>query len=265
MLYLVGNGPSRNNYDLSTLERWWGMNMSYKDAMPDMLFTADIAPMSHAFDDEVYKTTKHCVGGSFNPIDLDEDQHSWDMLHEGMKVGHAEEFVYFDVRKPGDDKFVVQSESYYDELRHYFVAYSSAHEDNIVIYEKDEFKNLLCGLYALGYAVEHGETEICLVGFDSLEFDVVDNIYDHKDCHTYKDEYTSSSGVGNVQKLQFLSLLKWIEENYPNINVYFKNSVDGFDKIEYNDILNRYESEGLNTEDEWVLIEACFKSEITSL
>ena len=53
MLYIVGNGPSRNNYDLSTLGRWWGMNMVYRDAMPEMLFVNDVAPMSHAIDEEV--------------------------------------------------------------------------------------------------------------------------------------------------------------------------------------------------------------------
>lgn len=265
MLYIVGNGPSRNNYDLSTLERWWGMNMGYKDAMPDMLFTADVAPMAHAIDDEVYKSIPHCVGESFDPIDLDEDEVSWNMLHEGMKVSMEDRaFNYFDVRKPGDDKFVVNCENFKgkDDLVHYFTAYSSVHEDNIVIYKKDEFRNLLCGLYALGYAVEHGETEICLIGFDSLEFDVVDNVYDSSDCHTYKDEYTSDSEVGDRQKLQFLSLLQWIEENHPNANVYFKNTVDGFDKIEYNDILNRFKTENLNIEDEWVLIEACFQSQL---
>jgi hypothetical protein len=68
--------------------------------------------------------------------------------------------------------------------------------------------------------------------------------------------------VGDRQKLQFLSLLQWIEENHPDANVYFKNPVEGFDIIEYNDILNRYKIENLNIEDEWVLIEACFQSQL---
>lgn len=265
MLYIVGNGPSRNNYDLSTLGRWWGMNMVYRDAMPEMLFVNDVAPMSHAIDEEVYKQIRMYVGETFDSIDLDEDEESWNMLHEGMKVAMEDRaFNYFDVRKPGDDKFVVNSENFKgkDNLVHYFTAYSSVHQDNIVIYKKDEFKNLLCGLKALGYALEHGETEICLIGFDSLEFDVVDNVYDSSVCHTYKDEYTSDSEVGDCQKLQFLSLLQWIEENHPDANVYFKNPVEGFDKIEYNDILNRYKIENLDIEDEWVLIEACFQSKI---
>ena len=43
MLYLVGNGPSRKNLDLNTLENWWGMNMVYRDHTPCLLYTSDAA------------------------------------------------------------------------------------------------------------------------------------------------------------------------------------------------------------------------------
>ena len=38
---------------------------------------------------------------------------------------------------------------------------------------------------------------------------------------------------------------------------FFKNSIDGFDKIEYTDIVSR-----LNIEDRWILGTACFESEL---
>ena len=40
MLYLIGNGPSRKNLDLETLDNWWGMNMVYRDHTPELTVCA---------------------------------------------------------------------------------------------------------------------------------------------------------------------------------------------------------------------------------
>ena len=46
-------------------------------------------------------------------------------------------------------------------------------------------------------------------------------------------------------------------KDYPDVELYFKNSIDGFDKIEYTNIVSR-----LNIEDRWILGTACFESEL---
>jgi len=51
--------------------------------------------------------------------------------------------------------------------------------------------------------------------------------------------------------------LEHINKDYPDVELYFKNSIDGFDKIEYTDIVSR-----LNIEDRWILGTACFESEL---
>ena len=44
MLYLVGNGPSRQNVDLESLPEWWGFNMIYTTHTPDIVFCGDVYP-----------------------------------------------------------------------------------------------------------------------------------------------------------------------------------------------------------------------------
>ena len=119
-------------------------------------------------------------------------------------------------------------------------------------------KNTFCGIYALGYAVHHGYKNICLVGYDSLQFGDLQNIYGPDDCYTYNTVYTEeNSGVGKPQQAQFVALLEHINKDYPDVRLYFKNPIDGFDPIEYNNIMSR-----LNVEDRWVLGTACFESEL---
>ena len=63
--------------------------------------------------------------------------------------------------------------------------------------------------------------------------------------------------MGRPQQAQFVALLEHINKDYPDVELYFKNSIDGFDKIDYTDIVSR-----LNIEDRWVLGTACFESEL---
>ena len=51
-----------------------------------------------------------------------------------------------------------------------------------------------------------------------------------------------------MQKAQFIALLEYINKEYPKVEVFFKNPIDGFDKIEYNSIMSRF-----NIEDKWIL------------
>ena len=248
MLYLVGNGPSRKNLDLNTLENWWGMNMVYRDYTPDLLFIQDVAPQNEMITDQYYKTQPVCVG-EWNEIPME----MWDLMKSGLPGRIIEN------RVEGDDRFVVQGEDYRGEGQtSYMIGYSYSHVNNIVIYTNELLKNTFCGIYALGYAVHHGHKKICLAGYDSLQFGDLQNIYGPEDCYTYNEVYTEeNSGVGKPQQAQFVALLEHINKDYPDVELYFKNPIDGFDRIDYNDIISR-----LNIEYKWVLGTACFESEL---
>ena len=237
MLYLVGNGPSRKNIDLKTFSEWWGMNMIYRTHTPDMTFIHDVSPQNEMIKEEYYKKGKVCVAEWEElPIEM------WDM----MRLGLPGELV--ETRLPDDDAFVMQGEDYHgDNMRCYMIGYNRAYGNNIVIYKNELLKNLYCGMYALGYAVHHGYKNICLVGYDSLQFNESGNVYSRKDHHTYADEHRGI-GVLDMQQSQFVSLIGHINKEYPEIKVYFKNPIEGFDLIVYNELLSRFK-----VEDKWIL------------
>ena len=199
-------------------------------------------------DSQYYKKHPVCVG-EWNELPMD--------MFDIMKFGLPGEVI--ENRLPTDDRFVVQGEDYRGEgQRTYMIGYSSAEANNIVIYTNELLKNTFCGIYALGYAVHHGHKKICLAGYDSLQYGDLQNIYGPDDCYTYNETYTEqNSGVGKPQQAQFVALLEHINKDYPDVELYFKNSIDGFDKIDYTDIVSR-----LNIEDRWVLGTACFESEL---
>ena len=247
MLYLVGNGPSRKDFDLNQLDQWWGMNMIYRDYQPELVFIHDIAPQNEMVKDKYYKNHKVCTG-EWNELPME----MWEVMQYGLP---GKEIIQ--TRAPDDDRFVVQGEGPIGKDRTYMVGYTIAHSNNIVIYKNDLLRNLFCGMYALAYAVHHGHKQICLFGYDALQYDELQNIYGPEDCDTYHEVYTEVQGVGTVQKAQFVALLEHINTDYPDVEIFFKNSIDGFDKVEYNDILSRY-----NIEDKWILDKGCLESEI---
>ena len=250
MLYIVGNGPSRKDFDLEKVHaygcEWYGCNGIYTEAVPDLLFVHDIPVQHAAFEAGVYKDMPIAVG-DWNPMEIE--------LYEDMKFMHETMPVrVIENRSEDDTHFVVQGEG--EEV--YLTSYNSSLGDNIIMYNYDKLKNTFCGIYALGYAVHHGHKKICLAGYDSLQFGDLQNIYGPDDCYTYNEVYTEeNSGVGRPQQAQFVALLEHINKDYPDVELYFKNPIDGFDRIDYNDIISRF-----NIEDKWVLGTACFESEL---
>jgi hypothetical protein len=94
---------------------------------------------------------------------------------------------------------------------------------------------------ALGYAMEQGREEITLLGFDALQYGDVSNVYEGQEF--YQTKYTLEDRVFDAQRSQFIALLK----EYNESKVYFKNSLDKLELVEYNK-LNYYESS-----DTWTL------------
>ena len=215
MLYIIGNGTSRNGIDLDHIGRWWGCNGVYRDYTPELLFAVDIPIQSEVFETDYYKNNKIAVG-EWEPIEIEHAQ----LLKEGYKFGDYRINEYI---SQGDTHVVVQG----DEDWVNFLGFNNEYSDNIISYDNPNFKNLFCGMSALGYAIEAGESEICLIGFDALENGKSHNVYEGTD--NYLPKYTLESRVIDAQQSQFIALL----ENYETSKINFGNPIDGFKEIEY--------------------------------
>ena len=106
MLYIVGNGPSRKDFDLEKCHaygcEWYGCNGIYTEAVPDLLFAHDIPVQHAAFKDGVYKDIPIAVG-DWNPMEI-ELYEDIKFMHETMPVRLIEN------RSEDDTHFVVQGE-----------------------------------------------------------------------------------------------------------------------------------------------------------
>ena len=238
MLYIIGNGPSRKDFDMEKLEaygcEWWGCNGIYRDYTPDLLFVHDI-PMQHqAVVDGVLSKGRVAVG-DWNPMEI-ELYDDLKFMHETMPVRLIEN------RSEDDTHFVLQGEG--DEV--FFTSYNVPLSDNIIMYNYDKLKNTFCGISALGYAAYNGYKEITLVGFDALdpEFDSVGNVYEGTEF--YRTKYNADDTVNYIQKMQFVSLLE--DPLFDDIKVYFKNPIDDNKEVIYNE-LYYYE----NSKNKWSL------------
>lgn len=238
MLTIVGNGPSRKRFDLDQLENWWGCNYIYSESIPDILWSMDMIHQVELFSDlEYYKENKVAVG-FWEPMEVE----YLESIQVGLGCGTS--VVHNHVDKENHDRFVVMGNDSSVDL----VGYSTSHQDNIVIYNFPLLKNLFTGMAALGYAMETGVKEVTLLGFDALQYGDVSNVY--SGAHdAYAPKYTEEDKVFTIQRLQFIALLK----HFKDTKVYFKNSLDELELIEYNK-LSYYESS-----DEWVLGEGSLK------
>lgn len=228
MLTIVGNGPSRLNYNLNELDTWWGCNAIYDDYVPDLLFATDIEMQSEIIKSDYYKNNKIVVGG-WEPLDISMKE----MMMSGFEYSHE---TINDLTEESDDRFIIQGDNEFVD----FLGYRSDYEHNIIMYKISNLKNLFTGMMALGYAAETGHKEVTLLGFDALESDNVSNVYEGR--LNYLSKYTVESRVFDAQRSQFIALLK-----HYDIEVFFKNSLDENVKVEYNKLYDGTDCK------EWIL------------
>ena len=235
MLYIIGNGPSRLDFDMEKLEaygcEWWGCNGIYRDYTPDILFVHDIPVQHQAVVDGCFERGRVAVG-DWNPMEIE--------LYEDLKFMHSTMPVkIIENRSEDDTHFVLQGEG--DEV--YFTSYNIPLGDNIIMYNYDKLKNTFCGISALGYAAYQGHKEITLVGFDALdpEIDNTGNVYEGT--KFYKTKYNKDDTVNYIQKMQFVSLLE--DELFEDVNVYFRNPLDKNNKVLYNELSYYENSKGV--------------------
>ena len=239
MLTIVGNGPSRKQIDLDSLERWWGCNAIYRDATPELLFAVDIRMHIEILHEGYYKNNKLAVG-------------NFDYIERGhlpmLKFGH-QDFEIHEFFQDDDDFMVIQGakaeDFVFEDAKNVvtFLGVNSKYMSNIIRYDYSILKNLLAGQAALGYALLNGEREIALLGFDALQYDMCENVY--QGSNFYRDKYTSEDGVMTAQKAQFIALL----EHFKDSKVYFQKSIDEYEEIDYT-TLSYYENV---MKDKWIL------------
>lgn len=233
MLTIVGNGPSRKRYDLSEFQNWWGCNLLFEDATPDLIFAVDIAIQCELVNSGYYKENKVYVG-EWNSLDITD----LDALYFGYSLSNYEGGLHKHLHED-DTNFVVQGNGY----RADFLGYNKKYTENLISSDNIELRNLFSGMSALGYAMFNGYKEITLIGFDALQYGDVGNVYEGSGRFGYLNKYTEESRVLNAQRSQFIALLK----RFPDVNVYFKNELDKLEKVEYSN-LTYYE-----TCEEWIL------------
>jgi len=230
MLYIVGNGPSRKQYDFNQFEaygcEWWGCNAIYTEGVyPSMLFCLDIPVQHDAIEKGVLEHCPIAMGDWYSAMEIVH----YDQLIEMYKSMGMEIITN---RSESDTHFIAQGEG----NSVYFTCYSEGANENIIMYNNDKLKNTFCGISALGYAAYNGYKEITLVGFDALDPDILDydNALKGLPISSYAHKYTEEHAVFTIQKYQFVSLLK--DDLFKDIKVYFKNPLDKEQEIVYNEL-----------------------------
>jgi|TARA_R110000851_G_scaffold87136_4_gene189744 hypothetical protein len=223
---IVGNGPSRKDIDLSAIgHEVWGCNAVYRDTKCcDILFAVDM-PMQQEIVESGYYLGNLVAFADIDPLPIE----LWDMFIPTLPNPTVS-------RKDTDTHFIIQGDSGATQFL------GLTRPELIVTYNYPELKNLFTGMSALGYAMMQGYEKINLIGFDALEGDSSENIYEGS--VNYMHKYNADSRVLNAQRSQFIALLEWY---YGKGSVYWKNPLDERDEIKYNE-LPYYESSK-----EWIL------------
>jgi hypothetical protein len=223
---IVGNGPSRKDIDLTEIgHEVWGCNAIYRDTTCcDIVFAVDM-PVQQEIVESGYYLGNLVAFADIDPIPMEMMGMFQPTLHN-VTVTKVE----------SDSHFIIQG----DDSGTQFLGLTRP--ELIVVYNYPELKNLFTGMSALGYAMMQGYEKINLIGFDALEGDSYENIYEGSENYLHK--YNTDSRVLTAQRSQFIALLEWY---YGKGSVYFRNPLDKEDEIKYNE-LPYYESSK-----EWIL------------
>ncbi len=227
---ILGNGPSRKDFDIANCKHdVWGCNAIYRDTNKcDIVFAVDMPLQKEIVETGYYKHNLVCFA-DIEPLPLE----MLEMMSAGFNYSHDDIRIS---KKDNDTHFIIQgNENYTDFL-------GLINPETIITYNDPMFRNLFTGMSALSYAMHHGYETINMVGFDALESDVCENIYEGSDNYAHK--YNTDSTVLNAQRSQFIALLEWY---YGKGSVYWKNPLDKEDEIKYNE-LSYYESS-----ERWIL------------
>ena len=223
---ILGNGPSRLNFDFTVSHEVWGCNAIYRDTDKcDLVFAVDMPVQKEIVESGYYRGNKVAFA-DIDPLPME--------LLEMFAPDFNNPIISV---KEDDTHFIIQG----NDTRTDFLGLKNPHL--ITTYNEPNLKNLMTGMSALGYAMTLGVKTINLIGFDGLEFEgEPSNIYEGSS--NYPTKYTTEDAVLQVQRSQFIALLEWF---YGKGSLYWQNPLDKEDEIKYNE-LSYYE-----ISDRWVL------------
>jgi len=223
---ILGNGPSRLDFEFDTEHPVWGCNAIYRDTDKcDLVFAVDM-PVQKEIVESGYYASNKVAFADIDPLPME--------LLEMFVPDFNNPVVSV---KEDDSHFIIQG----NDSRTDFLGLKNPHL--ITTYNEPNLKNLMTGMSALGYAMTLGVKNINLIGFDGLEFEgEPSNIYEGSD--NYPTKYTTEDAVLQVQRSQFIALCEWF---YGKGSLYWKNPLDKEDEIKYNE-LPYYE-----ISDRWIL------------
>ena len=223
---ILGNGPSRFDFEFNTSHEVWGCNAIYRDTDKcDLVFAVDM-PVQKEIVESGYYRGNHVAFADIDPIPI-----------EMIELFQSDFNGPVISLKEDDTHFIIQG----NDSRTDFLGLKNPHL--ITTYNEPMLKNLMTGMSALGYAMALGIKTINLVGFDGLELEgEPSNIYEGS--VNYPSKYTTEDAVLQVQRSQFIALCEWY---YGKGSLYWQNPLDKEDEIMYNE-LSYYE-----ISEEWIL------------
>ncbi len=151
--YIIGNGPSRKDFDLTTLKatgQTYGCNALYRDFIPDYIFSIDAQVTNTMVKDKVYEkcfhyapsleVNRHPKGGPpvlhlipDNPYSISGNQAIWTACVHGHKNLYL---IGFDFRDYGKN----QLNNIYQDTEHYGPRHGDTIFDNWLKWYRDHLK-----------------------------------------------------------------------------------------------------------------------------
>ena len=225
---ILGNGPSRVGFDFSSVtHEVWGCNAIHRDTNEcDIVFAVDIPLQAEIVESDYYRGNLVAFA-DIDPLPIE--------MLELMKPGFEYSHEVIVTTKPDDTHFIIQGDGETTDFL------GLIRPELIVTYNDPLLRNLFTGMSALGFAMANGYERVNLIGFDALEGDNFENIYEGS--VNYMHKYNADSRVLNAQRSQFIALLR----EYNDCSVYLGNPLDKGRSIKYNE-LSYYE-----VSEEWIL------------
>tara|TARA_R110000822_G_scaffold194600_3_gene332877 strand:- start:108 stop:818 length:711 start_codon:yes stop_codon:yes gene_type:complete len=223
---ILGNGPSRVDFDFSSVtHEVWGCNAIHRDTNEcDIVFAVDMPVQKELVTSDYYRGNLVAFA-DIDPLPIE----LFGSLASTME-GVCEVNI-----KDDDTHFIIQGDGESTDFL------GLIRPDLIVTYNDPMLRNLFTGMSALGFAMDNGYERVNLIGFDALEGDNFENIYEGS--VNYMHKYNTDSRVLNAQRSQFIALLR----EYNDCSVYLGNPLDKGRSIKYNE-LSYYE-----VSEEWIL------------
>ena len=227
--YIIGNGPSRKDVALHTLEGiTFGCNALYRDFAPDYLISGDSTIIKEICKSD-YPSHSKCIFPDFDPVPKDYK----DMILTGFDPS-------FSIKESDLDRHEnVWIFGLHDDISDIMEVHVIGVDPNWKITNMQGTKedprfsvNFFAGSQAMAQASIMGFDEVCLIGFDSIwnfDEDTYQNIYAGTNAYKREKE-TSRLRVGTSDPNSLLGTqeaqIKKVIDTFENVNytIYYEGN-----------------------------------------